>query len=80
MSTYVVYSKALYIHFTEIGIFGTQIYHLVTLLSTQYVGMPLKKGYPGWGANPGPLNIIYFLIFATLPLSHSGSPHTRCDL
>jgi hypothetical protein len=27
-----------------------------------------------WGANPGPLDFIYFLIFTTLPLSHSGSP------
>jgi hypothetical protein len=26
----------------------------------------------GWGANPGPLDLIYFLIFTTLPLSHSG--------
>jgi hypothetical protein len=34
------------------------------------------KGCPGWGANPGPLDFIYFLIFTTLPLSHSGSP--RC--
>jgi hypothetical protein len=32
------------------------------------------KGCPGWGAKPGPLNFIYFLIFTTLPLSHSGSP------
>jgi hypothetical protein len=23
----------------------------------------LKRGCPGWGANPGPLNFIYFLIF-----------------
>jgi hypothetical protein len=28
----------------------------------------------GWGATPGPLDFIYFLIFTTLPLSHSGSP------
>jgi hypothetical protein len=28
----------------------------------------------GWGVNPGPLDFIYFLIFTTLPLSHSGSP------
>jgi hypothetical protein len=35
-----------------------------------------KRGCPGWGANPGPLNFIYFLIFTTLPLSHSGSPRT----
>jgi hypothetical protein len=34
----------------------------------------LKRGCPGWGANRGPLNLIYFLIFTTLPLSHSGSP------
>jgi hypothetical protein len=33
-----------------------------------------KRGCQGWGANPGPLNFIYFLIFTTLPLSHSGSP------
>jgi hypothetical protein len=33
-----------------------------------------KKGCPGWGANPGLLNFIYFLIFTTLPLSHIGSP------
>jgi hypothetical protein len=33
-----------------------------------------KRGCPGWGANPGPLDFIYFLIFTTLPLSHSGSP------
>jgi hypothetical protein len=26
------------------------------------------------GSNPGPLHFIYFLIFITLPLSHSGSP------
>jgi hypothetical protein len=34
----------------------------------------LIKGCPGWGANPGPLDFIYFLIFTTLRLSHSGSP------
>jgi hypothetical protein len=34
----------------------------------------LKKGCPGWGVNPGPLDFIYFLIFTTLPLSPSGSP------
>jgi hypothetical protein len=34
----------------------------------------LKRGCPGWGANPGPLDFIYFIIFTTLPLSHSGSP------
>jgi hypothetical protein len=28
----------------------------------------------GGGANPSPLNFIYFLIFTTLSLSHSGSP------
>jgi hypothetical protein len=33
-----------------------------------------KRGCPGWGANPGPLNFNYFLILTTLPLSHSGSP------
>jgi hypothetical protein len=33
-----------------------------------------SKGCPGWGANPGPLDLIYFLIFTTLLLSHSGSP------
>jgi hypothetical protein len=22
-----------------------------------------KRGCPGWGANPGPLDLIYFLIF-----------------
>jgi hypothetical protein len=33
-----------------------------------------KRGCPGWGANLGALNFIYFLIFTTLPLSHSGSP------
>jgi hypothetical protein len=38
------------------------------------------KGCPGWGANPGPLNFIYFLIFTTLPLSHSGSPQTLQNL
>jgi hypothetical protein len=34
------------------------------------------KRLPGvrWGANPGPLHFIYFLIFSILPLSHSGSP------
>jgi hypothetical protein len=32
-----------------------------------------KRGCPGWGANPGPLDFIYFLIFTTLPLSHSGN-------
>jgi hypothetical protein len=31
-------------------------------------------GGPGGGANPGPLDFIYFLIFTTLPLSYSGSP------
>jgi hypothetical protein len=36
-----------------------------------------ERGCPGWGANPGPLNIIYFLIFTTLPLSHSGSPEVN---
>jgi hypothetical protein len=35
-----------------------------------------KRGCPGWGANPGPLDLIYFLIFTTLPLSCSGSPIT----
>jgi hypothetical protein len=39
-----------------------------------------KRGCPGWGANPGPLNFIYFLIFTTLPLSHSGSPTRFCIL
>jgi hypothetical protein len=34
----------------------------------------LKRGCPGWGANPGPLDYIYFLICTTLPLRHSGSP------
>jgi hypothetical protein len=34
----------------------------------------LKRGCPGWGANTGPVDFIYFLIFTTLPLSHSGSP------
>jgi hypothetical protein len=34
----------------------------------------LKRGCPGWGAIPGPLDFIYFLIFTTLPLCHSGSP------
>jgi hypothetical protein len=33
----------------------------------------------GWGANPGPLNFIYFLIFTTLPLSHSGSPKSNLN-
>jgi hypothetical protein len=34
-----------------------------------------KRNCPGWwGANPGPLDFVYFLIFTTLPLSHSGSP------
>jgi hypothetical protein len=33
-----------------------------------------KRGCPGSGANPGPLDFIYVLIFTTLPLSHSGSP------
>jgi hypothetical protein len=32
-----------------------------------------KEVARGWGANPGPLDFIYFLIFTTLPLSHSGS-------
>jgi hypothetical protein len=35
-----------------------------------------KRGCPGWGANPGPPNVIYFLMFTTLPLSHSGSKGT----
>jgi hypothetical protein len=34
-----------------------------------------KEVARGWGANPGPLDFIYFLIFTTLPLSHSGSPY-----
>jgi hypothetical protein len=38
----------------------------------------LKRGCPGWGANPGPLNSIYFHIFTTLPLSHSGPPREGC--
>jgi hypothetical protein len=29
---------------------------------------------PGVGSEPGPLDLIYFLIFTTLPLSHSGFP------
>jgi hypothetical protein len=29
------------------------------------------RGCPGWGANPGPLDFIYFLIFTTF--NHSGS-------
>jgi hypothetical protein len=33
----------------------------------------LKRGCPGWGPDPGPLDFIYFLIFTTLPLSHNGS-------
>jgi hypothetical protein len=34
-----------------------------------------KRGCPrGGGANLGPLDLIYFLIFTTLPLSRSGSP------
>jgi hypothetical protein len=33
-----------------------------------------KEVAGGWGANPGPLNLIYFIIFTTLPLSNSGSP------
>jgi hypothetical protein len=37
----------------------------------------LKEVARGWGVNPGPLNFIYFLIFTTLPLSHSGSPRIR---
>jgi hypothetical protein len=38
-------------------------------------GQYFFKGCPGWGANPGPLNLIYLLIFTNLPLSHSGSPY-----
>jgi hypothetical protein len=34
-------------------------------------------GCPGWGANPGPLGFIYFLI---LLLSHSGSPIAATSL
>jgi hypothetical protein len=37
-------------------------------------------GCPGWGANPGPLDFIYFLIFSILPLSHSGSPTVSQNL
>jgi hypothetical protein len=33
-----------------------------------------RRGCPGWGATPGPLDFIYFLIFTTLLLSRSGSP------
>jgi hypothetical protein len=37
---------------------------LVHFLPIWYIFLGLKKrGCPGWGANPGPLNIIYFLIF-----------------
>jgi hypothetical protein len=36
-----------------------------------------KKRLPGWEANPGPFDFIYFLIFTTLPLGHSGSPSTN---
>jgi hypothetical protein len=37
-----------------------------------------KKRLPGVGANPGYLDYIYFLIFTTLPLSHSSSPFIKC--
>jgi hypothetical protein len=30
-----------------------------------------KEAARGWGANSGPLDFIYFLIFITLLLSHS---------
>jgi hypothetical protein len=33
-----------------------------------------KRGCPGWGSNLGPVDFMYFLIFTTLLLSHSGSP------
>jgi hypothetical protein len=41
-------------------------------------GFFLKKRLPGGGgANPGPLGSFYFIIFTTLPLSHSGSPQAE---
>jgi hypothetical protein len=47
---------------------GTLIYKFTVLTGF------FKRGCTGWGANPSPLDIIYLLIFTTLPLSHSGSP------
>jgi hypothetical protein len=35
---------------------------------------------PGWEANSGPFDFIYFLIFTTLPLGHSGSPREATSL
>jgi hypothetical protein len=54
-------------------IFAVRPIELGTSLSLLGTSPFLKKGCPGWGANPGPLIFIYFLIFTTLPLSHSGS-------
>jgi hypothetical protein len=40
--------------------------------------MVFLKGCPVWGANPGPLDVIYFLIFTTL---HTAEPQRLpCDV
>jgi hypothetical protein len=47
---------------------------MVNGVFTRTVIFFFTKRLPRVGANPGPLDLIYFLIFTTLPLSHSGSP------
>jgi hypothetical protein len=37
----------------------------------------LKKRLPGVGSEPGASQFHLFLLFTTLPLSHSGSPFKR---
>jgi hypothetical protein len=53
---------------------GDQIGRIFAGWAVICFGHFFKEDARGWGANPGPHNFIYFLIFITLPLSHSGSP------
>jgi hypothetical protein len=48
-------------------------------ISVQCTDIIFLSGCPGWGANPGPLYFIYFLIFTTLLLA-TAAPRTEVNL
>jgi hypothetical protein len=48
----------------------SHFHHFTAEPQTLVAAFSQKEVARRWGANPGPLNFIYFLIFTTLPLSH----------
>jgi hypothetical protein len=51
-----------------------EIAQMFGLLFSTVKIMGFFKGCPGWGANPGSFEFVYFSHSFTVPLSHSGSP------